>query len=285
MKNIFADQTIYPHDGKILEHFSGLYESAFIGFLPFFRVENHHNGSRNFKRSEVITFEQAQNELDMLKDIPEPDATIYSYGNKDYPGDEEIYDRGEIITWNEIISQAGMKDFPELNKALRTSIGALKKIFTKPASAKKLETFTADNNIWHPTEGQFDLFTKVAIYKTFRLWGKNEITVVDEFYQEEKTLRLDELDEWQFAEKIDVKDYYIYSKDRELLFTIEWDSFFFIIASSKPKMERIVAERLFDGFLCNPQTSHDWDYKEGEIDKVLKRQERQKVKFWWQFWK
>jgi hypothetical protein len=277
MTDIFADKKIYPHEGKIKDHFKVFYESAFIAFLPFFKVNRQHTDNTNFKKSKQITHEEARRELDILKDIPPFNANIYSYSNKDYPTEQEIFDSGQAISWDTIIKGSGLKDNSELNKALWTSIGALRQFFSRPDLTEKLNNYTTNQSIWHPTEGGFDILSKVAIYKAFKLLNKNEIIVTDEFYETTSKLELDKLTDFEFSEKVGYKDYFIYSSDKELLFTLEWDSFFFLIATGQEKMNKIISSNLFEGFLCNEKTEHTWDYEEGEIQKYLDIEEKQKL--------
>lgn len=289
MKNdIFEEKNIYPHDEKIENHFKDFYNSVYVAFLPFFKIENHLSKNNNYKKSERITFEQAKKELDILKNIQESNAEIFSYSNQDYPTTAEIYNNGEIVSWKNIVKEIDLKDITELNKALRTSIGALKKIFRKPELSEKLNTYTEKNNIWHPTEGNFDVFSKIGIYRIFKMFNKNEILIVDEFYENNNVITLNELTEYEFIEKIEYGDYYIYSVDKEILFTIEWDSFFFLIATDKNKMEKIIEAKYFEGFLCDSKTTHNWDYFDGELEELLEIEKKQKKitknKNWWKFW-
>ncbi len=291
MSDIFTDN-IYPHKGEIKDHFKNFYDTVFIALLPFFQVDRQPTDKTNFKKSKQITYEEAKQEIEILKDIPPFNANIFSYSNKDYPSDEEIFETGKVITWETIIKGAELTDYSELNKALKTSIGALRQIFRKPELTKKLNDFTDSRNIWHPTEGGFDTLSKVAIYKTFKLLEKNQIVVTDEFYETTSILELDKLTDFEFSEKVNYKDYYLYSSDKEVLFTIEWDSFFFLIATDSEKMKKISEESLFEGFLCNDKTQHEWDYKEGEFQELLDIEEKQKLlasqsptqKQWWKFW-
>jgi hypothetical protein len=289
MSDIFTDKNIYPHEGKIKDHFKDFYDTVFVAFLPFFQIDRQPTDKTNFKKSKQITFEEAKQEMDFLNNIPKPNAEIYSYSNNEYPTDEEIYKIGKTITWATLIKGAGLADYSELNKALRTSIGAVRKIFQRPELTEKLNKFSDSQNIWHPTEGGFDTLSKVAIYKTFKLLGKNQIIVTDEFYETTSILELDNLSDFEFSEKVSFKDYYVYSVDKEVLFTIEWDSFFFLIATDLKKMQQIIEENLFEGFLCNDKTQHEWDYNEGELKSLLDIEEKQKIKTaqkqWWKFWK
>jgi len=143
MSNIYEQWKLYPHDGKILDHFKNEFECAFIAFLPFFTIENKFNSTGNFKKSKIISLSEAKENLEVLKNIQETVGTIYSYNNEDYPTEEEIYFKGKVVKWSTIVEQAKFEDISELNKALRTSIGALKEIFQKPELAKKMELYTS----------------------------------------------------------------------------------------------------------------------------------------------
>lgn len=289
MNDIFKNN-IYPHKGKIKDHFKDFYDTVFVAFLPFFQVDRQPSDLTNLKKSKQITYEEAKGEIEVQKDIPPFNADIFSYSNKDYPTDEEIYKSGKTITWDKVVKGSKLADYSELNKALRTSIGAVRRIFQRPELTEKLNNFTESQNIWHPTEGGFDTLSKVAIYKALKILGKTQIVVTDEFYETTSSLDLDKLTEFEFIEKVSYKDYYLYSTEKEILFAIEWDSFFFLIATDSEKLKTIIQEKLFEGFLCNEKTQHEWDYKEGELQALLDIEEKHKTskektkRQWWKFW-
>ena len=141
MNDIFKNN-IYPHEGKIKDHFKAFYDTVFVAFLPFFQVDRQPADNANLKKAKQITFEEAKQEMEFLKDIPKPNAEIFSYSNNEYPTDEEIYKSGKIITWDSVVKGAGLAEYSDLNKALRTSIGAVRKIFQRPELTDKLNNFT-----------------------------------------------------------------------------------------------------------------------------------------------
>ena len=270
MTDIFADQKLYPQDGTIKEHFKDFYDSVYVSFLPFFKVIDQQINNSNFKRSQKISLQEAIEKDDLFKKLnPNGDRDIYSYDNENYPTDLEIYKNGTTVSWKSVIKDSQLKNEAELYKALRTSIGALRRIFSKPELAEKLNKYTTEQKIWHPTEGRFDILSKLSIYKAFKLLEKNIIVFADEFFETTSVLKLTELSDFEFAEKVQGKDYYIYSEDKEILFTVDWDSFFFLIATDQAKLNRIVHENMFEGFMCDDNTTHNWDYNIGELEKLL----------------
>ncbi|WP_447768315.1 DUF2711 family protein [Sphingobacterium faecium] len=260
MSDIFKDENIYPYQGKIKEHFKGFYDATFIAFIPFFQIDSQTNNKVSLKKSKLLSHEEAVQEFEFLKDLPKANRQIYSYKNDEYPSNETIFLKGKAISWNKVVTGSGFTDYAELNKALRTSIGALNNNYARPDLLEKLNAFTDKKSIYHPTEGTFDMLSKVSIYKTFQFFRKHQIVITDEFYQQTFSINLDKLSEFEFCNQINFKDYYLYSADFELLFTVEWDSFFFIIATDSKKMEQLIESKLFEGFLCNDETDHHWDY-------------------------
>lgn len=260
MGDIFDEQMLYPHQGAIKEHFKDHYETVFIALLPFFQLDREETDKTSLKKAKLLSHEEALKEIDLLKKLPEAKREIYSYNNDRYPPDEDIFRKGKAICWNSIVNSSALAGYAELNTALRTSIGALNRNFTRPDLMEKLNNYTDNESIYHPTEGEFGVLSKMAIYKAFKLLGKNQIMLTDEFYENTSTVDLDRLTEYGFCDEIGGKDYYLYSVDKETLFTIEWDSFFFLIATDQNKMDQLIASNLFEGFLCNDNTDHYWEY-------------------------
>lgn len=232
MIDIFAEKKLYPHSGKILQHFSGHYNCVLIAYNSFFT--NPHNSSGG-----------------------------------DYPVDSEIYASSRKICWPEVLKQTGLISFAEIHRGLKTAVGALKKDFSKPDCAKKIINYCEENDYWFPVKGSFDVFAKMGIYKTLLQLNKNEVFITDELYQKTKTFNLKEISGREFVESISYDDHHIYSADKEILFTTEWDSFFFLIATREKIMETIIRQEIFEGFLCDNETTHHWDFTEEELEKMF----------------
>ncbi|MBR9847013.1 MAG: DUF2711 family protein [Algicola sp.] len=276
--NIFTDNKIYPNEEiPVKKHFSEFYDSVFIAFLPFFRIQNE-TKSNSFKSSKQISVEQAKAEMKELEPLKLENVEIFT-SNKDYPKDKEVYENGILVKWEEIISDTKLSSNIELNRALKTSIGSYKKKLERQDLLKTLDDYTDLQKIWHPTEGSFGVFAKKGIYQTFKNFNKDKIIVIDEFFEKETELDLTVLNEIEFIEKIDFKDYYIYSSDKEILFTIDWDSYFYLIAVDKYKIEYI--KNHFEGFVADEKTTHLWDWKEGEINSILNPKKVKEKRPWW----
>lgn len=260
MGNIFDAEKLYPYEGAIKEHFKYHYNTVFIAFLPFFQLDREETDKSNLKKAKLLSHEEALKKVDFLKNLPKANREIYNYDNERYPSDEDIFRTGKATPWKNIVNGSSLTGYAQLNTALRTSIGGLNRNFTRPDLMEKLNNYTDRESMYHPTEGAFGVLSKMAIYKAFKLLGKSLIMITDEFYENTSTVDLNRLTEYEFCDEIGGKDYYLYSADKEILFTIEWDSFFFLIATDHKKMDQLIASDLFEGFLCNDKTDHYWEY-------------------------
>ena len=255
----FSDQELYPqYDRMFLDHFKGLFDSVFVGFFPFFKIQDFN--ASDYRKSLEISLEDARNQDEVFRNITATNATIYTR-NTNYPSEKEISTKGTIVTWAVVRKGAGFNSNSELCKALKTSIGAYNLEFARPDLAKKLETFVKKAKLWVPGEGAFDVLTSLKIYHTFVSLGKKFIVIVDEHYQTKRELNLNDLTAEEFTQEIGGKDYYIYSADKSILFSVDWDSFFFLICSTSTLLKRIIESQEFEGFFAGPMTTHGWEHE------------------------
>jgi hypothetical protein len=260
-KNLYPDE-----ETPVLKHYSE-FDSVYIGLLPFFKLDKEHCDTNSSKK--VISIEEAREKDEIFEKIGNhSNVTIYS-SNECYPSDEEISQNGKKVTWNEIIQSTKLNDNKELNKALMTSIGAFKKKLQREELLEILNQYSDKNNIWHPSEGAFDFFTKSSIFEILKSNGISKVDIEDEFYEHKKTIDLNDLTQSDFCEKIDFKDYYIYDKNKSILFAISWDYFFFFIAINEKVFSKKSIETSFEGFWADEKSDHLWTWEEGEIDRLL----------------
>ena len=220
---IIEDKKIYPDENvPLLEHYRENFDLVKICFLPFFQLESELS-TPSRKASKQISFGELKAKDELFRSINGVNAEIYE-SNEDYPKTAEIIESGELIKWEKVISETKLKSYREVNRALRTSIGAYKSPLKRFDLLQRLEKYTEQNKIWFPIEGQFDSFTKIGIYKLLNKLGKYEVIVIDEFYDEERELDLRNMTELDFVEHVKFKDYYIYTADKSILFAISWQN-------------------------------------------------------------
>lgn len=282
LMDIFKEHKLYPNEEEsILSNFAGFYDCVFIAYLPFFRIKDHNFEKASVQKSHQISLEEFKANDEVFGKLPDFNADIYSYENDEYPEDSEIFEKAEIVSWEEIKTGADFTDYAEIYKALKTSIGSYRKVFERTDLRDKLNVFTEKEQIFHPSEGSFDVLSKIEIYNTLKSLGKNEIVVIDEFYDNEKKLNLNFISLKEFIEKVEHKDYYIFPKDRSILFSIEWDSFFFLICSNKQTIDKVLKNSRIEGFYCTNETKHTWAWNEEEFLKLLESESQVEEKSTW----
>ena len=292
---IFAEKRLHPgQDTPFKQHYQDQFDTVFLAFSPFFKIMNDNFSQEGLQKSKQITFEQAQASYDFLRTMPKLDANIYSYENEVYPNDADIYLKAESVSWLDIKNACGFANYGEVIKAIKTSIGAYKKVFLRPDLAKRLSDYTKANQIYYPTEGHFEVLSKKEIFKAFQLLSKYELVIEEEFCENRKELNITSLTDKEFVERIHFKDYFIYDKDKELLFAVDWDDFFFLICSSRQNVEKLISTVNFEGFYCDDTTETAWELTREEIDAGLQNEQQQKEikqenqpvnkKPWWKIW-
>lgn len=271
--DIYNDKRLHPgFDNLIKEHYKDFYDTVFISFTPFFKIGNDDLPNCNFQKAHQITFEQAQQERDIFKKMPKPKARIYSYQNDNYPGDKAILEKGIAVSWEEVKTGCGFENIGDINKALKTSIGVYKSVFEKEDFVTRLLNFTATNKVFLPTEGHFEVFSKVEILKAFRLLGKTTIFIEDESQEQKIELDISDITIEKFIDAISFKDYYLYDKEREILFAVGWDDFFFLICSNAENIKQLNSDLDFEGFYCNETTEASWEMTKEEIKIGLEKE-------------
>lgn len=274
--NIFKEQKFYPdEETPIKEHYSGTFDSVFLSFIPFFRIDEYHLSKSSFQRVHQITYPQfksANPDLNLPENIS---ANIYTNKNPDYPTADEITKHGHAVKWSEVLSELAFESLGEIDKALGTTIGHYRTVFSRQDLADQLLQYAEKSRTFLPEEGTYDVFSKIAILKAFRALGKTSLVVHNEYLDKKKILDIAGLSDEEFCKKIDFKDYYIHDIDQELLFAIDWDDFFFLIAASNSTLSEVLSTSLFEGFNCDEHTKVHWELSDEELAAGHAREARQ----------
>ncbi|MCZ2337022.1 MAG: DUF2711 domain-containing protein [Chitinophagales bacterium] len=268
----FLNKPLHPgRDTTILEYFSAFFDAVFISFSPFFKLKETPYSNKGYKNVEQISLEELREKDPLFEKIPQSNADIFSFDNEDYPSDDEIFEQGESISWQEIKKACNFGQVDEINKALKTSIGAYRPVFNRMDLANKLSDYALSNQLYFPESGAFNVLSKKQIYRSFKFLGIHQLTIEQEFSQGHKTIHLEQFTEKEFCNTIAYKDYYIYDTNKKLLFAIDWDNFFFLICADRKTIETLVENMEFEGFYCDEHTRGNWELTPEEIKAGLHR--------------
>ncbi|MDX2279164.1 MAG: DUF2711 family protein [Saprospiraceae bacterium] len=236
--NIFTDKKLHPgFDKSIKGHYAGFYDTVYVALMPFFKIANTNR--------------------------------VYSYEDGTLPDEQTMLKSGSAISWEVVKTDVGFENIGDMQKALKTFIGSYKKVFERDDLVKKLSEYIIPNQIFISEEGTFDVWSKIKILNAFKLLNKTLIVIEDEYYSKKIELDITEITNEKFIETIKFKDYYIYDINKEILFSIGWDDFFFLICSSSDNVEKITSNLNFEGFYCTDTTEAHWEFTPEEIKKIL----------------
>lgn len=265
--DIFKEQKFYPdEETPIKEHYSGCFDSVFLSFIPFFRMDETKLDKPSFQRVHQITYPQfksANPDLNLPENLS---ADIYTNDNPDYPTGDDIRKFGAPVKWSEVAAGVGFESLAEVDKALGTTIGHYRAVFAREDLADRLLRYAEGSQTFLPQEGTYDVFAKRGMLKSFRFLGINKVVVRDEFLEKNTTLDISGLTDEEFSSNLQHKDYYIHDIDRQLLFAIDWDDFFFLIAAPTEVMQRVLAAAPFEGFFCDASTKVTWETTDAELE-------------------
>ena len=223
----------YPHyNFPLLEAFDGKYECIFVIFHPFIR-------------------------------LPES----ISMKLQEYPSDEIITKHGKRINWSWIAKQARLTDCSKVNHALLTSIKALKQQYCDENSFARLNQLLDTHPIWYPTEGQFEPILHKVFKNAFQLVKAQKVIYVPEFPS------IDSVEYYDIHEFVDIKITEfpsrgtLISSNSNLLFTVDWDSFFTLCYGNREQLTLILERNNLEGFFAGKTHSHWW-YRQ-KVDGVI----------------
>lgn len=180
---------------------------------------------------------------------------INSNDHKDeYPKDIEITKFGKIVRWQEIKKECNFKTYNEVIYGLRKYS---RDIPNKDYFYKVLTDYCNRNEIYEASDGSFCILTQKEIKRIFVLNNYKEIIIQDEFGDESEKIKTEELEKG-LESIVGVTN--IYSKDKKILFTIDWDSYYFLFCSSKDIIEKSLKNSCLEGFFSTNEIGHLWEF-------------------------
>jgi len=147
------NQVCPPDDYSIRKFYSGYFESSYIIFHPFFKVTK-------------------------------PDQI--DFNAESYPSKEKMIECCEKIKWSEFLKMSKIKDYKELDIALRNSIHGLNKKYKNDESSNKLENALEQHKIHQPNEGLFEELLLDDMMKALLHLDFKWVFLADEFGTERK---------------------------------------------------------------------------------------------------
>ncbi len=184
---------------------------------------------------------------------------------KDFRNDANPLDRAalcascEPVAWAEVQRLTEFSSPAEINVALRTQIGGLRKEFASQSLATRLRTSVEKSGIVEPSEGTFSDLSHDKILTFLQEQGYEWLWVGDEFCTERELHWLEDLKEPTSTATQGHCN--VFTPDKQVLWTTHWDSHFSFFCGSKEMIARVANDARFEGFECDATTMVYWSVR------------------------
>lgn len=251
-----------PDDTPIMPWYAGLYAHGFVALHPFFTVDGL--DPRTCEHGTLIlSGSAAPAELGLLQ-WTEDQAARRRVGkeiaSEGVDGAAKRF--GLKVSWRAMCQQVGFTDHCELDRALRTSIGGLRRDLAAPTTSDRLVSYCSEHHIFLPTEGRFEPVLQSSLATMFRQAGCESVIVGNGFDDDERlvpTSVLEKRDLWDGRPELPQYGVSrLIAPDRSLFAWVHWDSFYTLILGTTEAFRDGKVSRLFEGFWCSEKTNTYW---------------------------
>jgi hypothetical protein len=215
-----------PLDGKILQHYAGTFEAVYVSLNPFIRPVGI-------------------------------DSAEFKPGT--YPNRASIVKNCEPVLWSEVLQQTNLPSIAAVDIALRTQIGGLRKDLENQNYAAAIEALAVSQSILPPNEGLFSELLHDRILKSIQGLGYEWLWIGDEFDTERKLRWIEDLKSQE--DGLTLGRFNVFTPDKQLLWTIHWDSHFSFLCSTHERLANIQAMSGLEGFFCDASTEVYWSVR------------------------
>jgi hypothetical protein len=210
--------------GRVLEYYAGVFDTVYVLLNPF-------------ERPATIPRERL-------------------LGGRPYPSQAQIRADCEPVTWETVRQLAGFPSLANVNVALQTYIGGLRKQYRRDDLLTQLEQAMAAHNLVPPGEGHFPPLMMSPVLQLFQEAGHHWLWAGDDLCTERKLYYIEDLkapDRPSGSQELN-----IFAPDKSMLWSVHWDTHFTFLCSSAARFEQLdVASRL-EGFFCTPDFDFEW---------------------------
>lgn len=212
-----------PSDGRILEYYSGTYDSVYVSLSPFIQP------------------------VTISRDLFCPDS---------YPDRLTIQTSCKAVRWADVATGADLPNLAAVDIGLRTQVGGLKKAVANADYSNRLGDFCEATGLIPPPEGEHSDLLHNNVLGLFQELGHESVWVGDEFCTERKLHWIEDLK----TETVPTIGGHcnVFSPDKSLLWAVHWDSHFSFLCSARRNLDRVGVASSLEGFYCTPETEVYW---------------------------
>lgn len=215
-----------PLEGKVLAHYAGTFEAVYIALNPFIKP---------------VSIDEAE------------------FRPGTYPNRAKMVETCEAVSWSEVLQLTQLPSVAAIDLGLRTRIGGLREEFENQSYAAAIESMLETHRIIEPSEGMFPDLLHDNVLGAIQTLGYEWLWVADEFDTERKLHWIENLKDQEKG--LTRGRYHVFTPDKQLLWTIHWDSHFSFLCSSREKLVDLQAVSGLEGFFCTPSTEVYWSVR------------------------
>lgn len=177
----------------------------------------------------------------------------------------EWMEKTRRIGWEEVLNLLEMKDYGELDVALRTLTSSLHKKYEDKITSGKVFDLREKEGIYEADAGFLPIELINPLLEAIKNEGHDWIWLGDEFGAERRLEYIQEL--WD-SDKLNsdrfnlfahgTGRYNLFTHNNEMLITTHWDSHFSMLCSDKETIERVRKHCDLEGFYCDDKTEIFW---------------------------
>lgn len=251
-----------PDDTPIMGWYAGIYSHGFVAVHPFFTVDGLHPDNCEHGTL-VLSGGEAPGDIGLLEWADQESAHRRVGKEIMAEGVDGLAKRfGQQVSWRKMCLQANFANHCELDRALRTRIGGLRKDLADTAASDRLASYCSEHRIFTPNEGRFEPLMQSSLASLFRSAGFAKVVVGDEFGDDERLVDIDLLERNDLWDGMTELPRYgikrLIAPDHSLLAWVHWDSFYTLILGTADSLHELWIARSFEGFWCSDDTDTYW---------------------------
>lgn len=173
-----------------------------------------------------------------------------------YPSNADILAMGKPVSWSKILEKSKLRDYKELELALKSSIGALNENYVREDLAKKLSA-SIKTGMYYPTEDSTSVFLMNDLLKILSLKGAQDLYYSDPIFDKCGSLNIKSTNPIEICNLTDT-ELIITDENMNFGFFSVYDSFFTVFFSCDENINEVIQSMNFDAIICSNDTKINW---------------------------
>jgi len=173
-----------------------------------------------------------------------------------YPSDEEMLNLAHPVSWGTILQKSGLVSLEELAIALKTSIGALKRKYSRDDLAEKLNS-SLNADLYYPPEDYTPVFLIKDLLKVLSSKGAVTLYFSEPIGDTSGSLQINNITPLDIC-KLSGPELIMTDENMDYAFMSVYDSFITLFLAKDENLQEIVELMNWETIICDNQTYISW---------------------------